>query len=117
MHNNKQIYDSWFEYWLTACVPNLMLQPKWFRSDVDLKPGDIVLFVKQESTLASNYQYGMVKSVEHSRDGKVRKAVIKYKNSNESCFRETVRSIRSLVIIHHVDELDINRELFLAKGY
>ena len=55
---NKKIYDAWFECWLTAHVPSLMNQPKWFNNDTDIKPGDIVLFTKQESSLASTYQFG-----------------------------------------------------------
>jgi len=68
---NKQVFETWFECWLTAHVPNLMHQPKWFNSYDNLKPGNIVLFLKQESSLCSTYQYRMVKSVEHGRDGKV----------------------------------------------
>jgi len=29
---NKQVFETWFECWLTAHVLNLMHQPKWFNS-------------------------------------------------------------------------------------
>ena len=86
------------------------------------KKGDIVLFLKQDSKLSSEYQYGIVVDVELSRDGEVRKASVKYKNANERVFRETRRAARTLVVIHHVDELDIVTELnsigsFIEKKY
>ena len=56
-------------------------------------------------------QYGIVKDLEVSKDDKIRKAVVEYVNSNESCRRQSRRSVRELVIIHPVEELGIVREL------
>lgn len=53
----------------------------------------------------------ITKTVEASRDSKVRKVVVKYVNSSESTRRETRRSVREVVAIHSVDELGIVREL------
>ena len=111
IRTNKKIYNAWFECWLTAHVPNLMMQPKWFNCDDDIKPGDIVLLTKQESSLSSTYQFGMIKSVERGRDGKIRKATVQYQNANENVKRETHRSVRSLVLIRSVDEIDLATRL------
>ena len=92
-------------------VPKLMDQPKWFRSDKDLKEGDVVLFLKQESEICNKYQYGIVDKVEKSRDGIVRKAIIRYRNHNEDVNRTTYRSVRSLVVIHSTDEINALQEL------
>ena len=108
---NKKIYDTWFECWLTAYVPVLMNQPKWFNSDVDIIPGDVVLFTKQESSLASTYQFGQVKSIIEGRDGKIRQVVVEYQNHNENTKRETHRSVRSLVLIRGIDEIDLASQL------
>ena len=88
-----------------------MEQPKWFKTDYDLKPGDIVLFLKNESVMTQTYQYGMVTSVSAGRDGLIRKVNVKYRNQNESVDRETCRSTRQLVMIHPVDELSLMQEL------
>jgi len=40
-----------------------------------------------------------------------RKARVRYRNSSEDVFRETYRSVRSLVIIHQVNDSDIMTEL------
>jgi len=108
---NNKIFDCWFENWLTTHVPKLMYQPKWFESSKDIQVGDIVLFLKHDSKLSKTYQYGMVKEVELSSDGLIRKVHIKYQNYNENVERGTFRSTRELVIIHRIDEIDIIKDL------
>ena len=41
-----------------------MEQPKWYKSDRDVKVGDVVLFMKKEKEYAGYYQYGMIKKIE-----------------------------------------------------
>ena len=72
---------------------------------------DIVLFLKNDSLLSSNYQYGIVDSVSPGRDMRIRKVTVSYKNSNENTFRSTIRAVRELIVIHGVDEKDISTEL------
>ena len=108
---NSDIFNCWFECWLTSHVPKLMHHPKWFNSDYHLKEGDVVLFLKKEGLLNETYQYGMVKSVEVGRDQKIRTVVVRYRNYNEDFDRETRRAVRQLIVIHRVDELDIIHEL------
>ena len=70
-----------------------------------------MLFLKKEGLLNTTYQYGIVKSVETGRDGKIRTVVVRYRNHNETFDRETRRAVRQLVMIHQVDELDLVFEL------
>ena len=111
LETNKTIFNSWFENWLMHHVPKLINKPKWFETSYHLKEGDIVLFLKHDSVLSSTYQYGMVKSVETGKDGIIRKANIRYRNFNEHFDRETFRSVRQLVMIHPIDELNLTQEL------
>ena len=69
LKENKKIFSVWFETWLISHVPKLMEQPKWFRSDRDVKICDVVLFTKNEGSVVNTYQYGMVHEIELSRDG------------------------------------------------
>ena len=108
---NKKIFNSWFETWLLTHLPKLMHQPKWFDISYNIQEGDIVLFLKQVSSLDSKYQYGMVKHVEKGKDGKVRKVNVKYRNGNENCDRDTYRSVRELVLIHSIDDIDLVNEI------
>jgi len=73
--------------------------------------GDVVLFLKNESVLCSTYQYGLVVGLEHSNDGNVRRVVVKYKNCSENVFRETKRSIRTIVVINRCNEISFLDEI------
>ena len=111
IEENEKIFNSWFEIWLTVHVPRLLEQPKWFISDVDIKRGDIVLFLKNDSKLSSTYQYGIVEDFEATRDGKIRQVTVRYRNADESIDRIVSRAVRSLVVIKRVDESSIMEEL------
>ena len=89
-----------------------MHQSKWFRQDRNLQIGDIVLFTKVDSVISKTYTYGMIKSIETGDDGNVRRVVVEYKNPNESGKRETSRSVRSLVLVHGINDSDLFTELF-----
>jgi len=106
--NNCRIFDSWFENWLVAHVPKLMSHPKWYNNTYELKEGDIVLFLKNESCLKNVYQYGVVASTEPSKDGIIRKVRVRY---------QTYRSTRKLVLIHSIGELDLINEMYKMAIY
>ena len=115
LRDNEKVFDTWFDVWLTVHVPKLVKQMKWYTSD-QINVGDVVLFIKHESSLANKYTYGLVKELEFGNDLLPRKAKIVYRNENETVMRETYRSVCGLVIIHHVDECDYLHELsMIAK--
>ena len=113
-----QVYKVWFRLWRYTYVPKLMFKPKWFKTDRDLLEGDLVYFVKRDGALENKWTIGMVESVDRGRDGVIRKATIKYCNSNEqklshekgernkdSTFpRYTERAVRKLVKIFSLEE-------------
>ena len=108
---NKKIFQSWFENWLISCVPNLIEQPKWFKTSHHIKPGDVVIFTKSD-TFSPTYQFGIVHSTSPSNDGVIRKVSVKYRNASEQTDRFTDRAVRSLVVIHKVDEINIMQDLY-----
>eukprot|EP00794_Sanderia_malayensis_P016335 gene16335-biopygen12015 len=108
---NQKIFQSWFENWLLSHVPKLIQQQKWFKSDEQLKVGDNVLFLKNESALCLDYQYGMVVDLDGGCDGLVRRLYVRYRNSNEDVFRETKRSVRTIVVISRADEVNLLDEI------
>lgn len=91
-------------------VPKLMEQPKWFKTERNIKICDIVLMLKQEKELCCTYQYRKVNSIEKDKDNVVRRVQVKYCNSTKNQDRFTWHSVRSLVLIHPV-ELSIVEEL------
>ena len=108
---NQNIFKVWYKAWLTSCVPQLMQHPKWFKSDIDPKIGDIVLFLKSEKEFESIYQYGIITDLKVSRDGKIRQVELEYQNHNENVKRKTNRGTRELCVIHPFDDLGLIREL------
>ena len=69
LEENNKTFNIWFETWLISHVSKLMDQQKWFRSDQDVMICDVVLIIKNESSMVNTYQYGMVHEIELSRDG------------------------------------------------
>ena len=53
----------------------------------------------------------MIHEIEPSKDGLIRKVVVKYRNNNENVDRFTTRAVRELVLIHPIDEVHIMEEL------
>ena len=112
---NQKIFDVWFECWLVSYVPTLIDQPKWFKQDRDVKVGDIVIFPKEEKAISGRYQYGMIDSVEVGKDDMIRAVNIRFRNSNEATDRTTRRSVRTVVVIHMVDELELHKTMYDAS--
>ena len=109
IQQNGQLLETWFKAWLISYVPSLMMQPKWFRSDKD--PKVVVLFLKSDKEFEKLYQYGIIKDVKKSRDGKIRQVEVEYQNATENVKRRTTRGTREIVVIHPCDELGLMREL------
>ena len=80
---NSEIFKAWFHGWLVSYVPLLMDAPKWFTNDRNIAEGDVVLFSKSEKEFEDLYQYGIVKLVQHSKDGRIRKVEVEYQNYSE----------------------------------
>ena len=108
---NKNIFDAWFENWMNCHVPKLMFKPKWYDTSHHLKEGDIVLFLKDDSIVKSKYKFGIVEKTFIDRDGLIRKANVRYHNADENVNRNTNRSVRELVVIHSIDNIDISKSL------
>ena len=100
-----------------SAVPKLMPRPKWFVNERDVKEGDVIIFCKDDGKVTGEYKYGMIQSVTTSKDGNVRAATIRYRNAHENIDRTTNRAVRSLVLIHRVDEIDLMEELGNAATY
>ena len=91
LKTNENIYATWFKSWLISYVPTLLNRPKWFKSDENIKVGDVVLFLKSEKEFSKQYQYGIIHSTNVGRDGCIRRVEVQYQNNNEKVKRYTTR--------------------------
>ncbi len=113
--SNMEIFKAWFKAWLVECVPELIKMTRWFKTDEELKVGDVVLFLKSDKVFDTQYQYGLVKDTYPSRDGKVRKAEVWYQNHTEKTKRTTMRGVRELVVINRFSEVSIDEMLCMVS--
>ena len=113
------VFESWWKVWKDEKIIDFIPQPrKWLEHGYEPKPGDLVVFLKQESDVSLGEQVwrlGRVTSVERSKDGVVRTVLIEYRNSGEATFRTTRRSVRRVAVLHKEGELELVEELNLAS--
>ena len=95
----EETYSAWYKIWLETLVPKLMFQPKWFKTDTELKKGDLVYFRKKESGLDGKWVIGMVEELTRGRDNIIRMVKVKYYNGVSETPEFTERTVRKLVKI------------------
>ena len=114
-----QVFESWWRAWYDEKLSDYIAKPaKWLRSDENVRVGDIVVFLKtgEEQVLGQPiWRVGRIRETEVSeKDGRVRTAVIEYKNAQETVFRTTRRSVRKLAVLHREGDLELVQEINAA---
>ena len=108
----NETYQGMFKLWADVYVPKLIYQPKWYKDDEDLSEGDLVYMQKEsDNLLGSKWIIGIVEQIIPSRDGKVRRVIVKYQNASENQPRFTDRSVRKLVKIFDIEEYVLQDDL------
>ena len=77
------ISDQFWKYWCELYAPTMVHQLKWCKSHRDLCPGDIVA-VADQNHLRGRYHIARVSEVFPSKDGKVRRVSVTYKNFKQN---------------------------------
>ena len=115
--NRKMLSDiqdkfaAWYRIWCDVYVPKLMHQKKGFKNERDLVQGDLVYFQRSEGALAGPWMIGRVDQLVRSRDGLIRRILVKYRNNKENFDRITERSARKLIKIWSADDPDLHADL------
>ena len=105
MDKVDKTYKTFYQLYNDTMVAKLIMetQPKWFRSDRDLKVDDLVYFRKDEgSPIKRPWTVGVIVNVKRGRDGLIREATIKYCNHSENVPRYTDRSVRTIVRLFNI---------------
>jgi hypothetical protein len=104
----ESLKEDFWNKWFLQVFPKLVPCQKWRTKYRDVQIGDIVL-VRETSLVQKSYMLAQVKEVKKGEDGHVRRVILKYKNVDhhsdlkEVKFKETERSIHSLVVIVPAD--------------
>lgn len=116
-----KVYDVWWSLWRTEKLVDFIPQPsKWKKTSYQLKEGDIVIYLKSDAEHRLGdavWRIARVLSVDVSEDGLARSATLQYRNPGEKTFRTTRRSVRTVVVIHCEDELDLYQILEQAAQH
>ena len=114
---NEKIEAAWWAVWKDQRLADLIpAPPKWKSGQPQLAVGDIVAFIRDQSQLGGlSTRLGVVHEIETGRDQIIRRVTIKYKNSGESDFRYTRRSVRDVAVIHREEDLDFCAKLSAAQ--
>lgn len=106
-------YQGIFKLWADVYVPKLIFSPKWHKDDENLSEGDLVYMKRSpDNKLDSSWVIGIVEQVIKGRDGKVRRAIIKYQNASEFPVPQfTDRAVRQLVKIFDIEEYVLQDDL------
>ena len=107
----EETYMAWYRIWLETLVPKLMFIPKWYKTDKELKQGDLVYFRKKESELDGKWVIGMVEEVEYGRDNIIRMVKVKYFNGHQETPEYTLRTVRKLVKVWDIEETSLSDDL------
>ena len=113
------VFESWWNVWKTEKLTDFIPQPsKWNTTGYQPKPGDIVVFPKEEKDKVLGepvWRTGRVKDVDVSKDGIGRSLIIEYRNANENVFRTTRRSVRRVAVVHREGDLALVEQLNQAS--
>ncbi|CAB3987548.1 Hypothetical predicted protein [Paramuricea clavata] len=110
-HFVQAVVSEFWAKWIELCAPALVTRYKWTEPTRNLRPGDIVL-IADKSPIKGDYRLGMINEVVAGNDGKVRRALVKYKNykvgerDHEYTGREEVvvsRSVHRLALLVPVE--------------
>ncbi|XP_078346298.1 uncharacterized protein LOC144631679 [Oculina patagonica] len=114
----QNIVNGFWKRWTRDFFPSLLVRQKWHTSHRNVKVGDIVL-IQDSNQIRGNWKLGRVTKAHESKDGKVRKVEVQYKNPkpNEPVrtyagrgFVTVERPVQRLVIVVPVDHAQANNK-------
>ena len=71
--------DEFWRKWTELYAPALVIRRQWNTTTRNLRPGDVVIFA-DKNTMRGEYRLGLVREVFRSRDKRVRRVSVMYKN-------------------------------------
>ena len=75
----QQLTDSFWRKWTRDYFPSLLVQQKWHTAQRNLEIDDIVL-IQDSNAKRGQWKLGKISKVYKGEDGKVRRALVEYKN-------------------------------------
>ena len=111
----QNIVKSFWRKWTRDYSPSLLIESKWHTAHRDVKVGDVVL-IQDSNLVRGNWKLGKVITAKPSKDGRVRRVEIVYKNTKPGEHVKTYRGggyvtverpVQRIIVIVPVDENEI----------
>ena len=100
----QKLTKQFWVRWIREVFPNLIIQPKWHVERRDLKKADVVL-VQDSNIVRGEWRMEIVTEPIRSEDGKIRKALLSYKDNRTNNTKVTIsRPIQKLIVLVPADE-------------
>ena len=108
----QNIVKSFWRKWTRDYFPSLLIESKWHTAHRDVKVGDVVL-IQDSNLVRGNWKLGKVITAKPSKDGRVRRVEIVYKNTKPGEHVKTYRGggyvtverpVQRIIVIVPVDE-------------
>ena len=75
----QRVIDEFWRKWTELYAPALVIRRQWNTTTRNLRPGDVVI-IADKNTMRGEYRLGLVREVFPSRDKRVRRVSVMYKN-------------------------------------
>ena len=98
----QSVISAFWRRWIREAFPNLVIQQKWHSEKRNLTNGDVVL-VQDSNIVRGQWKKALVVDAQISKDGKVRKATITYRN-DQGTRVEVDRPVQRLIVLVPTDE-------------
>ena len=108
----QNIVKSFWRKWTRDYFPSLLIESKWHTAHRDVKVGDVVL-IQDSNLVRGNWKLGKVITAKPSKDERVRRVEIVYKNTKPGEHVKTYRGggyvtverpVQRIIVIVPVDE-------------
>ena len=119
IQQNDEIFKAWWMAWRDERLITYIPQKKWKTTTYQPKPGDIVVFPKDDKEQKIGHpiwRTGRIRTLETSEaDLLNRGVIIEYRNAGEKKLRPTRRTIREIAILHEEGLLEMTE--MMNKAY
>ena len=105
----QELVETFWRKWTTTYFPCLVIQSKWHTARRDIQVKDVVL-MKDTNLLRGEWKLARVTEILESKDGRVRKVMVSYKNNEDGAgyipkpYVTVNRAVHNLVVLVPAEE-------------
>ena len=102
----QRVIDEFWRKWTELYAPALVIRRQWNTTTRNLRPGDVVI-IADKNTMRGEYRLGLVREVFPSRDKKVRRVSVMYKNFQNGDKLEYKGDSQAIVVTRSTQRLSL----------